>query len=114
ITTLVLLGQVLELRARSQTGAAIRALLGLAPKTARVVDEKGSETDIPLDQVQVGFHLRVRPGERIPVDGVVLEGASSIDESMITGEPIPVEKKSGDRVTGATVNATGSLIIQAD
>jgi P-type Cu+ transporter len=114
ITTLVLLGQVLELRARSQTGAAIRALLGLAPKTARVIAADGSETDLPLEQVQVGFHLRVRPGEKVPVDGVVLEGASSIDESMISGEPIPVEKKTGDRVTGATVNANGSLIIRAD
>ena len=99
ITTLVLLGQGLELRARSQTGAAIRALLGLAPKTARVIAADGSETDLPLEQVQVGFHLRVRPGEKIPVDGVVLEGTSSIDESMISGEPIPVEKKTGDRVT---------------
>jgi Cu+-exporting ATPase len=99
ITTLVLLGQVLELRARSQTGAAIRALLGLAPKTARVIAADGSETDLPLEQVQVGFHLRVRPGEKVPVDGVVLEGASSIDESMISGEPIPVEKKAGNRVT---------------
>jgi P-type Cu+ transporter len=114
ITTLVLLGQVLELRARSQTGAAIRALLGLAPKTARVIAADGSETDLPLEQVQVGFHLRVRPGEKVPVDGVVLEGASSIDESMISGEPVPVEKKTGDRVTGATVNANGSLIIRAD
>ena len=114
ITTLVLLGQVLELRARSQTGAAIRALLGLAPKTARVVAEDASETDLPLEQVQAGFRLRVRPGEKVPVDGVVLEGASSIDESMISGEPIPIEKKAGDRVTGATVNATGSLIIRAD
>jgi Cu+-exporting ATPase len=114
ITTLVLLGQVLELRARSQTGAAIRALLGLAPKTARVIAENGSETDLPLDQVQVGFRLRVRPGEKVPVDGVVLEGTSSVDESMISGEPIPVEKKTGDRVTGATVNANGSLIIQAE
>jgi P-type Cu+ transporter len=114
ITTLVLLGQVLELRARSQTGAAIRALLGLAPKTARVVGESGSESDLPLEQVQVGFRLRVRPGEKIPVDGVVLEGTSSVDESMISGEPIPVEKKTGDRVTGATVNANGSLIIRAD
>ena len=114
ITTLVLLGQVLELRARSQTGAAIRALLGLAPKTARVVAQDGSESDLPLEQVQVGFRLRVRPGEKVPVDGVVLEGTSSIDESMISGEPIPVEKKTGDRVTGATVNANGSLIIRAD
>jgi Cu+-exporting ATPase len=113
ITTLVLLGQVMELRARSQTGAAIKALLGLAPKTARWIKDDGSETDLPLDQVQVGFRLRVRPGEKVPVDGVVLEGASSIDESMITGEPIPVEKNPGDRVTGATVNGTGSLIIRA-
>jgi Cu+-exporting ATPase len=114
ITTLVLLGQIMELRARSQTGAAIRALLGLAPKTARVLAGNGSETDLPLEQVQVGFRLRVRPGEKIPVDGVVLEGTSSVDESMISGEPIPVEKKTGDRVTGATVNANGSLIIRAD
>ena len=114
ITTLVLLGQVLELRARSQTGAAIKALLGLAPKTARVVNADGSETDQPLEQVKAGFRLRVRPGEKIPVDGVVLEGKSSVDESMITGEPIPVEKNTGDRVTGATLNANGSLIIQAD
>ena len=114
ITTLVLLGQVLELRARSQTGAAIKALLGLAPKTARVIAEDGSETDEPLDQVKVGFRLRVRPGEKIPVDSVVLDGASSVDESMITGEPIPVEKKKGDHVTGATVNANGSLQIRAE
>ena len=114
ITTLVLLGQVLELRARSQTGAAIKALLGLAPKTARMIAENGSEADLPLEQVQVGFRLRVRPGEKVPVDGVVLEGTSSIDESMISGEPIPVEKKPGDRVTGATVNANGSLVIRAD
>src|ERR1019366_4907848 len=114
ITTLVLLGQVLELRARSQTGAAIKALLGLAPKTARLIAENGSETDLPLEQVQAGFRLRVRPGEKVPVDGVVLEGTSSIDESMISGEPIPVEKKPGDRVTGATVNANGSLVIGAD
>jgi len=114
IVTLVLLGQVLELRARSQTGAAIRALLGLAPKTARVIRNGGEEVDIPLDQVKVGDRLRVRPGEKIPVDGVVLEGASSIDESMVTGEPIPVEKQSGSRVTGATVNGTGSLIMRAE
>jgi Cu+-exporting ATPase len=114
ITTLVLLGQVLELRARSQTGAAIRALLGLAPKTARAVGEDGSESDLRLDQVKVGDRLRVRPGEKVPVDGVVLEGTSNVDESMISGEPIPVEKKAGDRVTGATVNANGSLIIRAD
>ena len=113
IVTLVLLGQVLELKARSQTGAAIRALLGLAPKTARMLRDDGSEADVPLDQVQVGFRLRVRPGEKIPVDGIVTEGSSSVDESMITGEPIPVEKGAGDRVTGATVNGTGSLIMQA-
>jgi Cu+-exporting ATPase len=114
ITTLVLLGQVLELRARSQTGAAIKTLLGLAPKTARVIGENGSESDLPLDQVLVGARLRVRPGEKIPVDGVVLEGSSNIDESMITGEPIPVEKRPGDLVTGATVNANGSLVIRAE
>ncbi len=114
IVTLVLLGQVLELKARSKTGAAIKALLGLAPKTARLLWEDGSETDVPLEQVKVGDHLRVRPGEKVPVDGTVLEGTSSVDESMITGEPIPVEKKQGDRVTGATVNGNGSLIMQAD
>ena len=114
ITTLVLLGQVLELRARSRTGAAIRALLGLAPKTARLVGEDGSEKDVPLDQVKTGDRLRVRPGEKIPVDGIVLEGKSSVDESMITGEPIPVEKQKGDRVTGATVNGTGSLVMRAE
>jgi Cu+-exporting ATPase len=114
ITALVLLGQVLELKARSSTGTAIRALLGLAPKTARRVRDDGSEEDVSLDQVQVGDRLRVRPGEKIPVDGVVVEGTSSIDESMVTGEPIPVEKKAGDRVIGATVNGTGSLIIEAE
>ncbi len=113
ITTLVLLGQVLELRARSQTGAAIKALLGLAPKTARLIREDGAEIDIPLEQVKPGDRLRVRPGEKVPVDGVVLEGTSSVDESMITGEPIPTEKQPGARVTGATVNGTGSLVIQA-
>jgi P-type Cu+ transporter len=114
IVTLVLLGQVLELRARSQTSSAIRSLLGLAPKTARVIRPDGSEEDIPLDQVQVGQRLRVRPGERVPVDGLVEEGNSSVDESMITGEPIPVEKQAGSRVTGATVNGTGSLVIRAE
>jgi Cu+-exporting ATPase len=113
IVTLVLLGQVLELRARSQTGAAIRALLGLAPKTARMIRADGSESDIPLDHVRVGHRLRVRPGEKVPVDGVVLEGSSSVDESMLSGEPIPVEKKPGDAVTGATVNGNGSLIVRA-
>jgi Cu+-exporting ATPase len=114
IVTLVLLGQVLELRARSRTGAAIRALLGLAPKTARRVHEDGSEEDVPLDLVQVGDRLLVRPGEKVPVDGVVLEGASAVDESMITGEPIPVKKGEGDAVTGATVNGNGSLLIRAE
>ncbi len=114
ITALVLLGQVLELRARSRTGAAIKALLGLAPKTARLVRDDGSETDVPLEQVEVGDRLRVRPGEKIPVDGVVLEGTSSVDESMITGEPIPVEKRPGDRLTGATVNGTGGLVMRAE
>ncbi len=114
IVTLVLLGQVLELKARGQTGAAIRALLGLAPKTARLIHGDEPETDIPLEQVQVGFRLRVRPGEKIPVDGVVIEGASNVDESMITGEPMPVGKKVGERVTGATINGSGSLIMRAE
>jgi Cu+-exporting ATPase len=114
IVTLVLLGQVLELRARSRTGAAIRELLGLAPKTARRVAEDGSEEDVPLDLVQVGDRLRVRPGEKVPVDGVVLEGRSTVDESMITGEPVPVAKGSGDPVTGATVNGTGGLLVRAE
>jgi len=114
ITTLVLLGQVLELKARSETGAAIRALLGLAPKTARLIHEDGGEIDVPLESVKPGDKLRVRPGERVPVDGVVLEGASSVDESMISGEPIPVEKQPDARVTGATVNGTGALIMRAD
>ena len=114
IVTLVLLGQVLELKARSQTGAAIKALLGLAPKTARRILSDGTEEDIPLDQVQPGDRLRVRPGEKIPVDGVVIEGTSAVDESMVTGEPIPVEKRPGDRVIGATVNGTGTLIMRAE
>ncbi|HEV2389031.1 MAG TPA: copper-translocating P-type ATPase [Candidatus Acidoferrales bacterium] len=114
ITTLVLLGQVLELRARSRTGAAIRALLGLAPKTARLIREDGTELDVPLDRVEPGDRLRVRPGEKIPVDGIVLDGSSSVDESMISGEPIPVEKQKGARVTGATVNGTGSLVMRAE
>jgi Cu+-exporting ATPase len=113
IVTLVLLGQVLELRARSQTGNAIRALLGLAPKTARRIVH-GHEEDVPLDDVHPGDLLRVRPGEKVPVDGVVVEGSSSVDESMITGEPIPVEKHSGDRVVGATVNGTGSFVMRAE
>lgn len=114
IVALVLLGQVLELKARSATGTAIKALLGLAPKTARRVRVDGGEDDVSLDEVQVRDLLRVRPGEKIPVDGVVVEGTTSIDESMVTGEPIPVEKKAGDRVIGATVNANGSLIIEAE
>ncbi len=114
ITTLVLLGQVLELKARSRTGAAIKALLGLAPKTARRIREDGTEEDVPLDQVQPGDRLRVRPGEKVPVDGIVIEGTSAVDESMVTGEPIPVEKRAGDRVIGATVNGTGTLVIRAE
>ncbi len=114
IVTLVLLGQVLELKARSQTGAAIKALLGLAPKTARLLSDDGSEADVPLDQVKTGDRLRVRPGEKIPVDGAVLEGGTSVDESMVSGESIPVEKKAGDRVTGATVNGTGSFVMRAE
>lgn len=113
IMALVLLGQVLELRARSSTNAAIRDLLGLAPKTARRVREDGSEEDVPLAEVQIGDRLRIRPGEKVPVDGLVVEGNSSVDESMITGEPIPVEKTPGERVIGATVNGTGSLIMEA-
>ncbi len=114
IVTLVLFGQVLELRARSQTGAAIRGLLGLAPKTARLLADDGSEQDVPLDQVQPGDRLRIRPGEKVPVDGKVVEGSSSIDESMVTGEPIPVEKQAGDRVIGATVNNSGTLVMEAE
>ena len=114
IVTLVLLGQVLELRARGQTGAAIRALLGLAPKTARRVHDDGRDEDVSLDLVQPGDRLRIRPGEKVPVDGVVLEGGSAVDESMVTGESIPVQKQPGDRVIGATVNNTGSLIMRAE
>ncbi|HSE64270.1 MAG TPA: copper-translocating P-type ATPase [Thermoanaerobaculia bacterium] len=114
IVTLVLLGQVLELRARSRTGAAIRSLLGLAPKTARRVRPDGSEEDVPLEAVHVGDRLRVRPGEKVPVDGVVIEGRSAVDESMVSGEPIPVEKGPGDRLIGATVNGTGGLVMRAE
>ena len=114
IVTLVLLGQVLELRARSQTGAAIRALLGLAPKTARRVRDDGSEEDVPLEHVHAGDRLRVRPGEKVPVDGVVLEGTSAVDESMVTGEPMPVEKQPATAVIGGTVNGTGSLVMRAE
>ncbi len=114
IVALVLLGQVLELRARSQTGAALKLLLGLAPKTARRIETDGTEEDVPLDHVHVGDRLRVRPGEKVPVDGVVLEGSSSVDESMVSGEPIPVEKVAGARVVGATVNGTGALVMRAE
>jgi P-type Cu+ transporter len=113
ITVLVLLGQVLELRARSQTSNAIRNLLGLAPKTARRIDADGAERDIPLEHVHVGDRLRVRPGERVPVDGVVIDGATTVDESMVTGEPIPVEKATGASVTGGTINGTGTFVMEA-
>jgi Cu+-exporting ATPase len=114
IVTLILLGQVLELRARSQTGSAIRRLLGMAAKSARRIQEDGSEADVPLEHVGVGDRLRVRPGEKVPVDGVVLEGSSAVDESMVTGEPIPVQKLTGDRVVGGTVNGTGALVVRAE
>jgi P-type Cu+ transporter len=114
ITTLVLLGQVLELRARSRTNAAIQMLLGLAPNTARIVRENGTEEDIPLEQVQPGDTLRVRPGDKVPVDGTVIEGASNVDESMVTGESIPVAKSAGEKLIGATVNGTGSLLMRAE
>ncbi|HEX3447768.1 MAG TPA: heavy metal translocating P-type ATPase [Isosphaeraceae bacterium] len=114
IVTLVLLGQVLELRARHQTGGAIRALLGLAPKTARRLSDDGHEHDVALDQVVPGDKLRVRPGEKIPVDGIVVEGQSTVDESMISGEPIPVQKVPGEHVIGGTVNGTGGLVIRAE
>jgi Cu+-exporting ATPase len=114
IVVLVLLGQVLELRARSRTSAAIRNLLALAPSTARRIDEHGTERDVPLDQVHVGDKLRVRPGERVPVDGIVVEGTTTVDESMVTGEPIPVEKTHGTKVIGGTVNGTGTLVIMAE
>ena len=113
IVTLVLLGQVMELRAREGTGKAIRALLDMAAKTARVIRDDGSEEEIPLEDVQVGDRLRVRPGDKVPVDGVVLDGRSSVDESMISGEPVPVEKTEGDPLTGATINGTGSLVMEA-
>ena len=112
IITLVLLGQIMELKARERTGSAIKALLDMAAKTARIIRKDGSEEEIPLEDVQVGDKLRVRPGDKVPVDGKVLEGRSSVDESMISGEPVPVEKVSGDNVTGATINGTGSLIIE--
>jgi len=114
IVVLVLLGQVLELRARSRTSNAIKQLLGLAPKTARVIRDNGNDEEISLDLIKPGDKLRVRPGEKVPVDGVILEGRSSIDESMVTGEPIPVEKAQGDKVTGGTVNGTGGFVMQAE
>ncbi|MGH7295698.1 MAG: HAD-IC family P-type ATPase, partial [Polyangiaceae bacterium] len=114
IVTLILLGQVLELRARGRTGAAIRELLGLAPKTARRLVDGGAEEDVPLDEVRVGDRLRVRPGEKVPVDGAVIEGSSAVDEAMITGEPLPVQKAPGDRVVGATVNGLGALVVRAE
>ncbi|MCD2516768.1 cadmium-translocating P-type ATPase [Massilia sp. G4R7] len=114
IISLTLLGQILELRARSQTSAAIKSLLGLAPKTARRIRADGSEEDVELSHVHVGDHLRVRPGEKVPVDGTVLEGESAIDESMLTGEPLPVTKRAGDKVIGATINSSGSLIIESE
>src|SRR5258708_39303190 len=108
------MGQLLELRARSQPSAAIRALLGLAPKTARRLKDDGTEEAIELTHVHVGDRLRVRPGEKVPVDGVVADGRSSVDEAMITGEPVPVEKGPGDRLIGATLNASGSLVMRAE
>lgn len=114
IISLTLLGQVLELKARSQTSAAIKSLLGLAPKTARKINDDGREEDIPLSHVHVGDLLRVRPGEKVPVDGVITEGSSSIDESMLTGEPVPVTKRVGDQVIGATINMNGSLVMRSE
>ncbi|NUQ53279.1 MAG: copper-translocating P-type ATPase [Phycisphaerales bacterium] len=114
IVSLTLLGQMLELRARSQTSAAIKSLLGLAPKTARRIRDDGGEEDVPLTHVHIGDALRVRPGEKVPVDGVVTDGRSSVDESMLTGEPVPVEKQAGDRVIGATINGGGSLVMRAE
>jgi Cu+-exporting ATPase len=114
IVTLVLLGQVLELRARSRTSGALKALLGLAPRTARRLREDGVEEEVPLERVEVGDRLRVRPGEKVPVDGTVIEGTSAVDESLVTGESLPVEKKPGDRVIGATLNGTGSFIMRAE
>ncbi|RUU57202.1 HAD-IC family P-type ATPase, partial [Mesorhizobium sp. M2C.T.Ca.TU.002.02.1.1] len=114
IVALVFLGQVLELRARERTGSAIRALLDLAPKTARLIGADGSENDVPLDSVKTGDKLRIRPGDAVPVDGIVLEGRSAIDESMITGEPLPVEKTEGDNLTGGTLNKNGSLVMRAE
>jgi len=114
IVSLTLLGQLLELKARSQTSAAIRSLLGLAPKTARRIGHDGIEDDVPLADVHVGDSLRVRPGEKVPVDGSVLDGSSAVDESMLTGEPMPVAKRTGDKLIGATMNTTGSLVMRAE
>ncbi|HPG94811.1 MAG TPA: haloacid dehalogenase, partial [Dokdonella sp.] len=114
IISLTLLGQMLELRARSQTSAAIKSLLGLAPKTARRILADGSEEDVPLNSVHVGDLLRVRPGEKVSVDGVVVEGSSSVDESMLTGEPLPVSKRASDQIIGATMNTSGSLVIRSE
>jgi Cu+-exporting ATPase len=114
ITVLVLLGQVLELKARSQTSSAIKALLGLAPKIARRISADGTEIDVPLDEIQVGERIRVRPGEKVPTDGVVIEGRSSVDESMVSGEPIPVEKTVDAEVVGGTINGTGSFVMEAE
>ncbi len=114
IVTLILLGQVLELRARGQTGAAIKELIGLAAKMARRIRKDGSDEDVPLEAVQVGDRLRVRPGEKVPVDGVIVDGVSTVDESMVTGEPLPVAKQDGDRVIGATINGTGMLVVRAE
>jgi Cu+-exporting ATPase len=114
IISLTLLGQVLELKARSQTSAAIKSLLGLAPKTARKISVDGIEEDIPLSHVHVGDLLRIRPGEKVPVDGVITEGSSSVDESMLTGEPVPVTKRVGDQVIGATMNMNGSLVMRSE
>jgi Cu+-exporting ATPase len=114
IIVLVLLGQVLELKARSQTGAAIRALLGMAPKTARLIQAGGGEIDVPIEHVKVGDQLRIRPGEKVPVDGLVLEGRSNVDESLVTGEPLPVEKTTGGKVIGGTLNGSGGLVMRAE
>src|SRR5262249_54719098 len=114
IVALVFLGQVLELRARERTGSAIRALLDLAPKTTRRIAPDGSESEVPLDEVASGERLRIRAGDSVPVDGLVLEGRSSVDESMITGEPVPVEKAVGDRLIGGTINKNGTLVMKAE
>src|SRR5262249_28682220 len=114
ITVLVLLGQVLELRAREQTGSAIRALLNLAPKTARRIRNDGSDEEVSLEEVHIGDRLRVRPGDSVPVDGEVIEGRSAVDESMVTGESMPVEKEPGAKVIGGTINGTGGLVVRAE